>query len=540
MANSNPQNVIKVMMDHYGRSKTDPNAVEKDIGRYMIGKLYCSDSLYDATNTALLEEQICSPLNTESYETLMFLDDDDDDGSQDDSMETSADEEQTDPDYTPSPKKKAAYDVFTEKEMEEIYTMRYSNKGKTLISFNTIHARFKKLQSEDHLKWVIRKHKNRSLWQKLEQIEDFVINKFQESLLNKCRIHDRDVRRWAMKEAKRVGHSSFKCSHSWIQRFKRKYRIRRRMVTTFVTDKSIKAGKEVLKECKEFVANVRKELSLYEPSKVFNTDQSGFNKEIHTRATLAFIGTRRVEARVKSTSAMTHSYTIQPLVSMDGTLYSPMLVVLQEPNGVFGVRVTETMKRAPNLVMKAGRSHIVTKQIVREWFSEIYFPVAGEKSLLLVDSLPAYKDRSIIDQLKPDSCEYDVMIIPPGGTGYIQPLDRLFFRQWKTFAKEINDHIINEDIDVNMFSRDEIITLQSLIHNQFCNEKFRSFRIESWKLSGYLDSNDTIVNPVKYCFNVTGDCEIHGCDGYSMIKCSYCEKELCFQHFFVEFHAHFN
>lgn len=472
----------------------------------------------------------------------MFMDDDDNDDEPvtNDTMDTSADEEPNDPDYTPSPKKKVAYDVFTEKEMEEIHTMRYSNKGKTLISFNTIRARFKKLQSEDHLKWVIQKHKNRSLWQKVQQIEEFLLNKFTESTLNKCRIHDRDLRRWAMKEAKKVGHSSFKCSHTWIQRFKRRHRIRRRMITTFVTDKSIKAGKEVLKECNEFVNEVRKELQLYEPSKVFNTDQSGFNKELHTRATLAFIGTRRVEARVKSTSALTHSYTIQPLVSMNGTLHSPMLVVLQETNGVFGVHVRNSMKKPPNLVLKAGRSHIVTKQIVLEWFSEIYFPTAGERSLLLVDSLPAYKDRSVIDQLKPDGCDYEVMTIPAGGTGYIQPLDRLFFRQWKTFAKEIHDHIINEDIDINMFARDEIITLQSLIHNQFSNEMFRSYRIESWKLSGYLDSNDPIINPVKYCFDITGDCDIHECEGYSMIRCSYCAKELCFKHFFEDFHTHFD
>lgn len=224
---------------------------------------------------------------------------------------------------------------------------------------------------------------------------------------------------------------------------------------------------------------------------------------------------------------------------MDGTLHSPMLVVLQESNGKFGNRVAQTMKRPPNLVLKAAKSHIVTKEIVQDWFINQYFPVAGDKSLLLVDALPAYKDRSIINALKPESAEYDVMIIPEGGTKYVQPLDVLFFRQWKIFAKFIHDHVLNEDIDVNMFSRDEIITLQSLIHNQFCNEKFRTFRIESWKRSGYIDTNEPFVNPVDYCFNLTGECYTDNCDGYPMIKCSYCDKELCFQHFFLDEHTHF-
>ena len=61
----------------------------------------------------------------------------------------------------------------------------------------------------------------------------------------------------------------------------------------------------------------------------------------------------------------------------------------------------------------------------------------------------------------------------------------------KHSQKFIHDHVLNEDIDVNVFSRDEIITLQSLIHNQFCNEKFRTFRIESWKRSGYIDTKET-------------------------------------------------
>ena len=47
---------------------------------------------------------------------------------------------------------------------------------------------------------------------------------------------------------------------------------------------------------------------------------SGFNKELHTKSTLEFVGTQRVDAMVQSTNATTHSYTIQPLISADGKL----------------------------------------------------------------------------------------------------------------------------------------------------------------------------------------------------------------------------
>ena len=474
----------------------------------------------------------------DTYETLMFVEDDDD--FDDDEFDTTDDEEKYDPDYEPSPKKgRGRWDIFTDEEMEAIYKLRYSNKGKKLISFNTVKAAHRRLESEDHMKWVCRRYKNKSNWMKKKEIEELLINKFRDARANDCRVHDRDLKRWAMKEARKLNYESYKCSPNWINRFKRRNRIGVRKITVFVTNKSIKEGKEIMKECADFLSTVRERIPHFDRSKVFNTDQSGFSKELHTNHTLEIIGERRVKARVQSVSALTHSYTIQPLISMDGTLYSPMLLVLQEPKGVFGPVVSQRMKRPPNFVIKASRSHIVTKEIVKDWFIDQYFPVAGNNSLLILDALPAYRDRSLINALKPPNTNYEVRSIPEGGTKYVQPLDVFFFRQWKAFAKFIHDHVIMEDIDVNMFSRDEIIILQSLIHNQFSNEKFRTFRIESWKKSGYIDTNQPFLSPVDYCFNLTGDCSGNDCDGYSMIKCSFCDKELCFQHFFTEEHSHF-
>jgi hypothetical protein len=44
---------------------------------------------------------------------------------------------------------------------------------------------------------------------------------------------------------------------------------------------------------------------------------------------------KEVEARVQSLEARTHCYTILPIISADGELKSPMLIVLQERNGRF-------------------------------------------------------------------------------------------------------------------------------------------------------------------------------------------------------------
>ena len=43
--------------------------------------------------------------------------------------------------------------------------------------------------------------------------------------------------------------------------------------------------------------------------------------------------------------ANTYSYTIQPLISIYGTLHGPMLIILQEKDGVFGPNVMKKMKK---------------------------------------------------------------------------------------------------------------------------------------------------------------------------------------------------
>ena len=83
------------------------------------------------------------------YETLMFIEDDDD--FDDDEFDTTDDEEKNDPDYEPSPKKgRGRWDIFTDEEIEAIYKLRYSNKGKKLIGFNTVKATHRRLEEHFH------------------------------------------------------------------------------------------------------------------------------------------------------------------------------------------------------------------------------------------------------------------------------------------------------------------------------------------------------------------------------------------------------
>jgi len=69
---------------------------------------------------------------------------------------------------------------------------------------------------------------------------------------------------------------------------------------------------------------------------VFNSDQS-FQLEIHSGRSNE--GVKKVECVVQLCQyiiSSTYSYTIQPIISCNGNLLSPLFIVLKEINNIFG------------------------------------------------------------------------------------------------------------------------------------------------------------------------------------------------------------
>lgn len=262
--------------------------------------------------------------------------------------------------------------------------------------------------------------------------------------------------------------------------------------------------------------------------------------------TLDIMGTKKIFKSVQSVAATTHSYTIQPVISADGQLLSPMFVCWQERTGEFGPHVREEIAQLnlSNLYTVASKSGELDKRLMIEWFDNVFFPTAPIESFLYLDSWSCYKDRKAIDKVTPGNKKLHILQILPRTTRLAQPLDVFFFRTWKQYMHNIFDHVSNHDLPYQLTKRSNVLQLLSLIHNQFCAPAMRDFIRYAWHKSGYLSGKPKFINPIKVAFDIKVDTCIIGqtraspCHGGGFIKCLWCETEMCFKHFFGIPHMH--
>ena len=84
---------------------------------------------------------------------------------------------------------------------------------------------------------------------------------------------------------------------------------------------------------------------------------------------------------------------------MDGTVRSPMLIVLQEKGGTLGPRVSRDLPNTPNLIVQASKSGNVTKPIIREFALQVVGRnlQPGEECVLLLDQCNVQKDDELFN-----------------------------------------------------------------------------------------------------------------------------------------------
>jgi hypothetical protein len=162
---------------------------------------------------------------------------------------------------------------------------------------------------------------------------------------------------------------------------------------------------------------------------------------------------------VQSLNAITHSYTIQPIISFEGKLVGKLLLCLQETNGKLGSIVEQELFRPNNFEIVCSSSGKMNKSLVKK-FPQIIKPIINKDSMLMLDSWPGHNKSDIYDDIFKDF-KCNLQIIPPGTTYFLQPLDKLIFRQWKYFVKTIYNYVAIEGLNIELRLRNNIIKMHA-------------------------------------------------------------------------------
>ena len=181
---------------------------------------------------------------------------------------------------------------------------------------------------------------------------------------------------------------------------------------------------------------------------------------------------------------------------------------------------------ASNIVLTCSSSGKLTTSLVEYWRDHVLRVSAPAQFLLLSDYWPGQRNADIYSTVR--GCKR--LEILPHTTSRIQPLDVFFNRQWKLIVRRIFDHIQLNDIAINLSERNNIIRLNSLIHNQLSSHLFMPMIKYSWFASGYIDQHPGPFQTVNdICFDIGSNvCQQLGsaCNSLSFIQCSNCRKSL--------------
>lgn len=362
-------------------------------------------------------------------------------------------------------------------------------------------------------------------------------------------VHDRDLAEIALSFAKDLKLDDFKASSSWIYKFKSRHNIGQRKIMHFRTRVQIRDWELIRSKGEQFVKEVNEMLEDYPPPFIFNTDQSGFSIETHRKGTLEVKGTKDVIIRVGNLNALKNIYTSMPTLSLDGTLTSKLFLVLKETSGKipFTLRgkVSSLVSKLGNVYVTANKTGKMTYAELELYLRECFFPSTGPVNLLICDSwTPFLKKNNFIANRVPHGKRIDIMNIPGKTTSERQPLDRGYFLTLKAYVKKISDHsLFDEDFKAKLHGRMTIILLQSVAHNQFSSPRFQPWLQKAWFYCGYdLIKPQDCENPYKFAFNRGSKltyCSSSDCGKLSFIKCTWCCKICCFEHFFNDEEYHF-
>jgi hypothetical protein len=527
----NPHNVIDILTKLVSERLTlSPAAIDTKKDQEVATILFDNvQSILNCTSYSLEnEETLDFDLTTLSINDETTSDDDDDDNDDDDY-------------YDDSDKRDKFIKQFSLEYMKNVvqfYDEQIRKRKRTKTSFSNVQNRYKRVKDKNYIRRFRKYIESQGTKQgKLNQIDSFVYNSFDNARQQLLSVHDIDLKRWGLQKGSELGDKTFTASNHWLYEFKKRHNIVSRKITKLVTKRDVLDKDIINKSADDFVCDAGKVISNYNPNYVLNTDQSGLQLEMFSNRTLSYEGEKLTLSIVRSTNNTTHSYTVQPTITMNGNLLGPLFLCLKEESGRLSENIQRNLFKPSNIVLTCSVSGKLTSSLVKYWRDNVLLPSIGKnKCLLLSDCWGAQGANDIYDKLT----NIKRLEIPKKTTSMIQPLDVYFNRQYKVIVRKLHDYVRLYNVDINLAQRNNIIKMSSLIYNQLSSKVFNRMIQFAWFQSGYLKIDPRpFQNVNEVCFSIVNySCDIKNCDGTTFICCSWCKKSLCFSHFFVDYHFH--
>ena len=277
--------------------------------------------------------------------TLDFDDftDDEESEEEEDPMAVEKDGEEMDEDWSDKDAalEKHGLKNFSEEFMRQVVEFADWKSPKTGRgrSWKVIHNRFKAVTNRQcipRFRKYLEHHGTKR--QKTQNLDELVFKKFAEARQKSLVVHDLDIQRWGLKVAKEIKLAEFHASHGWLENFKYRHKLISLKITNFLSHHQVENMNFIEKSKKDFVLEYNKVSAHFKPSEIFNTDQTDVEKELHSTRTISFSGDKKTFAAVQSKNATTHSYTLQPTISLDGRLLETIYLCLQEQGGKLRIK----------------------------------------------------------------------------------------------------------------------------------------------------------------------------------------------------------
>ena len=157
------------------------------------------------------------------------------------------------------------------------------------------------------------------------------------------------------------------------------------------------------------------------------------------------------------------------------------------------------MYKAFNIHITCSKPGKLTKSHMQYWAEEVLKPSVEENFLLLLDSWSGQTDHTLFDE----DIECNELQIPPKTTSQIQPWDKYFFCGWKYLYQRCFDRVAIDQLPIDLRSRDSILKLHSLLHNQLSSKRFIPMICYAWFACGYaVQDPDQFENVRDACFPI--------------------------------------